>query len=189
MRKDHSEQHALEREERPTFKGQLYESTQQRIQRERAELERYARMQKDSSALRNTAITFTVLVTALGCYYLGSLRPAALPESSTTPLYSAPKPHHDTSPGNLQAAWSDFIHIVGKENVSTDKVDLDAHAGSDWSSYTAKESERPFLVVFPSTTEEVSRIMKVRRSEVWWEPAVLGPTLIDTERCANGYSH
>ncbi|EER25806.1 D-lactate ferricytochrome c oxidoreductase [Coccidioides posadasii str. Silveira] len=148
-------------EERPTFKGQLYESTQQRIQRERAELERYARMQKDSSALRNTAITFTVLVTALGCYYLGSLRPAALPESSTTPLYSAPKPHHDTSPGNLQAAWSDFIHIVGKENVSTDKVDLDAHAGSDWSSYTAKESERPFLVVFPSTTEEVSRIMKV----------------------------
>ncbi|KAI1976671.1 D-lactate ferricytochrome c oxidoreductase [Ophidiomyces ophidiicola] len=148
-------------EERPTFKGQLYESTQQRIQRERADLDRYARMQKESPALRNTAITISVLVTALGCYYLGSLRPAALPESSTTPLHTAQKPEHDTSPANLQAAWSDFVQIVGKENVSTEKVDLDTHSGSDWSSYTAKASEKPFLVVFPSTTEEVSRIMKI----------------------------
>lgn len=35
------------------------------------------------------------------------------------------------------------------------------HAGSDWSSYTRKENERPFLVLYPSTTEEVSRIMKI----------------------------
>ncbi|WEW59895.1 D-lactate ferricytochrome c oxidoreductase [Emydomyces testavorans] len=152
---------AARAEERPTFKGQLYESTQQRISRERAELERYARMQRESPALRNTAITLTIIVTALGCYYLGSLRPASLPESSTTPLHEAQKPHHDTSPGNLQAAWSDFVQIVGKENVSTDKMDLEAHSGSDWSSYAVKENERPFLVVLPSTTEEVSRIMKI----------------------------
>lgn len=97
----------------------------------------------------------------MGCYYLGSLRPAALPESSTTPLHDAQKPQHNTSPANLQAAWTDFVDIVGKENVSTDKIQLQAHAGSDWSSYTAKENEKPFLVVYPSTTEEVSRIMKV----------------------------
>ncbi|EEP82712.1 conserved hypothetical protein [Uncinocarpus reesii 1704] len=102
-----------------------------------------------------------VIVTAIGCYYLGSLRPTALPDSSTTTLHEAQKPRHQTSATNLQAAWADFVEIVGKENVSTDKIDLEEHSGSDWSSYTAKPNEKPFLVVFPSTTEEVSRIMKI----------------------------
>jgi D-lactate dehydrogenase (cytochrome) len=53
------------------------------------------------------------------------------------------------------------VQIVGRENVSTDKADQEAHSGSDWSSYTPKENEKPFLVVYPSTTDEVSRIMKV----------------------------
>lgn len=35
------------------------------------------------------------------------------------------------------------------------------HSGSDWSSYNTKPNERPFLVVQPSTTEEVSKIMKI----------------------------
>ena len=51
--------------------------------------------------------------------------------------------------------------IVGKEHVSTEEGSLQSHSASDWSSYTTKDNERPFLVVFPSTTEEVSKIMKV----------------------------
>ena len=70
-------------------------------------------------------------------------------------------PRHDVSPANLQAAWSDFVKIVGEENVSTEEADILAHSGSDYSSYRTKELERPFLIVLPSTTEEVSRIMKV----------------------------
>jgi len=61
----------------------------------------------------------------------------------------------------LQAAWADFVSVVGEENVSTKGADLDYHSGSEWSSYTSKEHEKPFCIVFPSTTEEVSRIMKV----------------------------
>lgn len=95
------------------------------------------------------------------CYYLGSLRPAAPSTASTTPLAAAHPPKHNTAPANLQAAWADFVSVVGEENVSTKGADLDYHSGSEWSSYTSKEHEKPFCIVFPSTTEEVSRIMKV----------------------------
>lgn len=96
-----------------------------------------------------------------GAYYLGSLKPASLPTSSTTALSDLEPPKHNVSQSNLQAAWSDFVDIVGKDHVSTSSGDLESHAGSDWSSYTRKESEKPFLILYPATTEEVSRIMKV----------------------------
>jgi len=66
----------------------------------------------------------------------------------------------------MQAAWSDFVDILGKENVSTTPGDLESHAGSDWSSYSRKEEEKPFLILYPSTTEEVSRIMKICHQRV-----------------------
>lgn len=61
----------------------------------------------------------------------------------------------------LQAAWVDFALIVGKENVSSAKEDLEAHSGSEWSSYAHTEKERPFCIVYPGNTEEVSKVMKV----------------------------
>ena len=70
-------------------------------------------------------------------------------------------PKHDTSPKNLEACWTDMAFIVGEENVSTKESDLQYHSGSEWSSYTTKDNERPFMIVSPATTEEVSKIMKV----------------------------
>lgn len=61
----------------------------------------------------------------------------------------------------MEAAWTDFVHIVGEKNVSTLDTDLEHHAGSEWSSHATRETERPFLVVYPETTEEVSQIMKI----------------------------
>jgi D-lactate dehydrogenase (cytochrome) len=92
---------------------------------------------------------------------LGSLKPPAFPTSSTTALSDSESPQHNTTQSSLQAAWADFIGILGKENVSTDEDDLIIHSGSEWSSYSRKESEKPFLILYPSTTEEVSQIMKV----------------------------
>lgn len=89
------------------------------------------------------------------------MKPAAASTSSTLPLTSTEAPQHDTSQTNLQAAWADFVGILGEEHVSTKESDLQYHAGSDWSSYTTKEHEKPFLIVFPSTTEEVSKIVKI----------------------------
>ena len=94
------------------------------------------------------------------CYYLGTLKPAAVSPSSTLTLSSTEAPQHDLSQTNLQAAWADFVEILGEEHVSTSEADLQYHSGSDWSSYTTKEHEKPFLIAFPSTTDEVSKIVK-----------------------------
>ena len=102
-----------------------------------------------------------VLATAAGCYYLGTLMPATPSSASTAPLSFTDPPKHDTAPVNLEAAWADFVGIVGKDNVSTDKANLQDHSGSDWSSYITKPDEHPFLVVCPSSTDEVSRIVKI----------------------------
>ena len=46
-------------EEKKDFKGQLFESTAQRLQRERADQRRFAKERGEHSAGRNTAITFS----------------------------------------------------------------------------------------------------------------------------------
>ena len=77
------------------------------------------------------------------------------------PLASADPPYHNIALSNLQAAWADFVDIVGESNVSTDVKDLQHHSGSDWSSYNNKDTERPFMIVCPSSTEEVSQVVKI----------------------------
>ena len=89
------------------------------------------------------------------------MKPAAYPTSSTTALWETEPLRHDTSQSNLQAAWTDFIEVLGRENVSTEENELISHAGSDWSSYSPDKDEKPFLVLYPSTTDEVSTIMKI----------------------------
>ncbi|KAF9882982.1 D-lactate ferricytochrome c oxidoreductase [Aspergillus nanangensis] len=155
-----STQHSSD-EKSQSFKSQLYESTQQRLKRERAEQERYSQYQTQSQGGRYAALMFALAFFSTGAYFLGSLKPPSLPTSSTTSLFDLENPRHDVSQSNLQAAWADFVEILGKENVSTENADLEMHSGSDWSSYTPKSSEKPFIVVYPSSTEEVSRIMKV----------------------------
>lgn len=92
---------------------------------------------------------------------MGSIRPKDLPRTSTTPISASQPPIHDARESVLQAAWVDFANIVGKENVSSDDDDLLGHSGSDWSTYQTKPGEKPFMVVYPFSTEEVSDIMKV----------------------------
>ncbi|PYH88734.1 FAD-binding domain-containing protein [Aspergillus ellipticus CBS 707.79] len=143
------------------FKHQLYESTQQRLKRERAEQKRFSQHQTQSQGGRYAAIMFALAFFSTGAYFLGSLKPAEFPTSSTTSLLDVEHVRHNISPSNLQAAWADFVEILGKDNVSTENADLEMHSGSDWSSYARKENERPFLVLYPSTTEEVSLVMKI----------------------------
>ncbi|MCJ1409858.1 D-lactate ferricytochrome c oxidoreductase [Ptychographa xylographoides] len=148
-------------DEARSFKGQLYESVTQRLERERAEQRRFAKERGESSGGGTAAKTFVLLATAAGCYYLGTLMPAEPSSASTAPLASTKAPKHNTAKANLEAAWADFVSIVGKDNVSTKEGDLQFHSGSEWSSYTTKPNEHPFLIVMPSNTEEVSKIMKI----------------------------
>jgi D-lactate dehydrogenase (cytochrome) len=102
-----------------------------------------------------------VVAVALGGYVAGTRSVPKLSTASTLPLNDTKPPKHNVSGSNMEAAWSDFVAIVGKEHVSTIETDRINHAGSEWSSHIRSESEVPFMIVYPSTTEEVSRIMKV----------------------------
>ncbi|GAB1310021.1 D-lactate ferricytochrome c oxidoreductase [Madurella fahalii] len=145
----------------PSFKGQLTHSIMKRIQQERADMERMARTRPESSASKNFSLTFVILFVGSVCYFLGTKYPRDVDPSSTLPLNAIQPPRHDIAPAKLEAAWADFVEIVGEENVSTIEDDIKQHATSDWSSHQSDPSHKPFCVVYPSTTEQVSRIMKV----------------------------
>ncbi|KAL6713838.1 D-lactate ferricytochrome c oxidoreductase [Lecanora helva] len=157
----HSSLRRLEEGEK-SFRAQLYESTARRIKRQREQEERFALLRPDSPATRNFAFTFAIVCTSLFAYYFGSKRPEDISPLSTTPIGSLPPngPKHNTKLVNLQACWTEMAFIVGEENVSTKESDLQYHSGSEWSSYTTKDNERPWMIVSPATTDEVSRIMK-----------------------------
>lgn len=104
---------------------------------------------------------FVLLVGAGAGYLWGTQSPAPAAPTSTTPLSAAISPNHDNAPATLQAAWSDFKAIVGEGNISTDDDNLKSHSGSEWSSYPTLPDDKPFAILSPATTEEVSEIMKV----------------------------
>ncbi|KAK3055120.1 D-lactate ferricytochrome c oxidoreductase [Extremus antarcticus] len=153
-----------EKEERESFKGQLYHSTHERVQRERADEERFARhrdAEKASGSSLGMAIPIALLAGALGGWLMGKQTPKEADPSSTAPLATTKPPQHDTAPATLQAAWADFKDVVGEENLSTNAGELQSHAGSEWSSYSHKESDQAFCIVKPASTEDVSAIMKI----------------------------
>jgi D-lactate dehydrogenase (cytochrome) len=92
---------------------------------------------------------------------LGTQRNPAPSLASTITLSATTPPKHNISGSNMEAAWADFVEVVGKDNVSTLETDLTHHSGSDWSTHISSDGERPFLVVYPNSTEEVSAIMKI----------------------------
>lgn len=99
---------------------------------------------------------------SLIAFYCGTKLPRDPEATSTLPLAATKPPKHNVSPAELQAAWADFVAIVGQDNVSTVQDVLLSHAQSEWSTHNRPPSEpMPFCVVFPATTEEVSQIMKV----------------------------
>ena len=102
-----------------------------------------------------------LIVGAFAGYQLGKAAPQQAPSNSTLPLSQVVQPQHNTAPTNLEAAWTDFRDIIGEENVSTAEGDIASHSGSEWSTHPTLPGDRPFCVVRPGTTEDVSKIMKV----------------------------
>ncbi|KAI7248842.1 hypothetical protein KC352_g13272, partial [Hortaea werneckii] len=129
------------------FKGQLYQSTNERVDRERAEQARFAQIREAQKAARGSPgwmVPFVLAVGIAGGWYLGSGRSGYQDTASTLPLSQTEPPQHNTSPANLQAAWTDFRAIVGEENISTQEDNLKQHSGSEWSSYPTLPGDKPF---------------------------------------------
>ena len=152
---------ADEKELKKSFRGQLYESTAERLKRQRDEESVYFDSQPISAFGKNAAFTASIVLASFFAYYFAYQRPLEKYPHSTLPLDRAEKLTLNVKPHNLEAAWIDFCILLGDENVSEDKGVREYHSGSEWSSYTTKENERPGLVVTPGTTEEVSKIMEL----------------------------
>ncbi|KAI9171675.1 D-lactate dehydrogenase [Paramyrothecium foliicola] len=147
-----------------SFQGQVMGSIGARLRREREQRDQYEKWRDMTDPARNWTITFLFLSSCSLAYYMGTFWPREAKPDSTLPLSKTQTIKHNTKLENMQAAWSDFVKIVGKDNVSTLEADVHQHATSEWSTHQAKPDERPFCVVFPSTTEEVSEIMKICHS-------------------------
>ncbi|KAL1898549.1 D-lactate ferricytochrome c oxidoreductase [Sporothrix stenoceras] len=145
-----------------SFRGQMLESIGARMAREKAEREKIAKERQDTASSRNAATTFMLLFVGVACYYLGTKIPQEPSSDSTLPLSATRAPRHRTSRAELEAAWADFVAIVGADNVSTAETDIAAHTSSDWSTHSAPEgTPHPFCVVYPSSTDHVSRLLKI----------------------------
>ncbi|KAF4592377.1 D-lactate dehydrogenase, mitochondrial precursor [Ophiocordyceps camponoti-floridani] len=149
------------RKPEPSFNSQMAGSIQARLRRESDQRVQYERWRELKDPARNWYMTFFFL-SGLGiAYYLGTFWPREGDGSSTLPLSKARKPQHKTRMENMQAAWFDFIEIVGKENVSTVEHVIEQHRTSAWTTHQPPEDEKPFCVVYPASTDEVSRLLKV----------------------------
>ncbi|KAH7320017.1 hypothetical protein B0I35DRAFT_450984 [Stachybotrys elegans] len=144
-----------------SFQGQVMGSIGARLRREREQRDQYEKWRALTDPARNWVISFFFLSSIGIAYYCGTYYPRDPSPASTLPLSKTAKLQHNTKLENMQAAWADFVKLLGKENVSTLEADIQHHATSEWSSHPAKPEERPFCVVYPSTTEEVSEIMKI----------------------------
>ncbi|KAM3442114.1 hypothetical protein MY4824_001126 [Beauveria thailandica] len=144
-----------------SFQGQVMGSIGARLRREREQRAQYEQWRNTTDPARNWMITFFFLSSVGVAYWLGTYWPREPEPSSTLPLPKSKVPLHNTKLENMQAAWADFVRVLGKDHVSTLEADLEQHATSDWSSHRAKTDERPFCVVYPSSTEEVAEIMKI----------------------------
>ncbi|KAK9238631.1 mitochondrial D-lactate dehydrogenase [Lipomyces kononenkoae] len=81
-------------------------------------------------------------------------------ESSTSPLATLDRPLYADSK-TAAKAYAEITQLLGAENVSATQDDISTHADSAWLSHHADMDQRPGLVVFPRTTEQVSGIMKI----------------------------
>ncbi|KKA29072.1 hypothetical protein TD95_004181 [Thielaviopsis punctulata] len=142
-----------------SFTGQMMGSVGERLRREREERERWTKDQQMPSKMWYT--TFLFLFATGTSYYLGGLRMQPPSEYSTLPIDQVTMQPLKANIENMQAAWVDFTTLLGEERVSTKNTDLDFHSSSSWSSHAAQPNERPFMVLFPETTQEVSDIMKI----------------------------
>jgi D-lactate dehydrogenase (cytochrome) len=81
--------------------------------------------------------------------------------ASTIPLSWLKPPAYDLSEANINAAKREFIQLLGSDGVSDHLDTRIAHSSTDWSPAPRGELDRPCLIVYPRTTEEVSKIVKI----------------------------
>ena len=71
------------------------------------------------------------------------------------------KPPYLTSQKNMKKLQKELVALLGKDGVSDDIGTRIAHSSTEWSPAPNGDLDRPSLVVYPKTTEDVSNIVKL----------------------------
>ena len=122
-----------------------------------------------SSRLELISLAYSSLGLAgagIGAGYLAYGKPTPKNPSSnasTLELDNVTPLRHDLSEQNIKQACSEFAEALGAEHVSVVLADLIGHSGSNYQSYPWTEDTDVIgqVVLYPDTTEEVSKIAKI----------------------------
>ena len=79
--------------------------------------------------------------------------------SSTMPLSKTPKPSHNITDQNMSEARKELISVVGRDGIDDVPHNLQSRSRTEWS--PSPGSTCAALIVFPRSTNDVSKIMKV----------------------------
>ncbi len=82
------------------------------------------------------------------------------PGRSILPLLQTPPTTHDVSDQNVAAAKSELIAILGETGFNDKVGDLIAHSSTPWSE-APSPSDHASIIVYPTTTKEVSKIAQI----------------------------
>lgn len=85
------------------------------------------------------------------------------PVNSTLKLSSLDSPDYLHDPVKIDKVVEDLKQVLGNkpENYSDAKSDLDAHSDTYFNTHHPSPEQRPRIILFPHTTEEVSKILKI----------------------------
>lgn len=107
----------------------------------------------------STTLIFTAGL-ASGLLAYNQLKPAKPKAASTLPLASLKEPSY-ASPSEERTAVAEIKKLIGDDKVSDEHDLIDMHADSDWQTRHPKKGEKPQVIVYPTSTEEVSKILKI----------------------------
>ena len=86
------------------------------------------------------------------------------PATSTAPLVSFIPPRYDLTNQNISGAKAEFVQLLGTDGVDDNLGARIARSSTDWSPAPRGALDRPCLIVYPRSTEEVSQIVKICHS-------------------------
>ncbi|KAH3680426.1 hypothetical protein WICMUC_000357 [Wickerhamomyces mucosus] len=82
------------------------------------------------------------------------------PHSSTTKVKDIPSPQYG-SKWDFDLAVEELKLILKEDQISKDFHDLESHSTNDYALHPPDPDQRPKLIVYPGSTEEVSEVIKI----------------------------
>ncbi|KAJ4514816.1 D-lactate ferricytochrome c oxidoreductase [Exophiala dermatitidis] len=103
----------------------------------------------------------TVLYYSGGGGLLSTEAKPQMSSTSTSPLGSVVRPQYDLSQTNIEGAKQEFRLLLGDSGVDDNLPARISRSSTAWSPAPHGALDRPCMIVYPRTTEEVSQIVRI----------------------------